>query len=187
MSNLSDKNKLEFFETPTELTDELIDLCNRFCDVEITEILDPCVGKGKMLHHILKKLNKPYLAYDIEDRISDLDEPVQACLEVNIEDFLKSKLEYKQGRITFMNPPFTRGLKFVYKALEVGDWCFCILSMSSIINLDYSKVWALEIQTWSRYDFEGENELKEKVNTNVSISLMALRLKREGEKYEYEI
>lgn len=165
MANYKGDDRLEKHYTPTELIDELFILKDKFCDVEITEYLENSAGGGS----ICDRFDKPYIAYDIEPE-PDRKDIIKA-------NYLKEKIEYKKGRVCVMNPPFTIGLKFVYKSLEECDWCFAILSQNSLLNIDYSKYWCPEIQIWRKYDFG---------SCKVGVILVAIRKKREGEKYEWE-
>lgn len=165
MANYNGEDREEKFYTPTELIDELLDLKERFCDVEITEYLENSAGCG----NIIDRFDKPFIAYDINNETNRED--IYEC------NYLKEKIEYKEGRVAIINPPFNKGLKFLYKALEEGDWAFTILSQNSLLNLDYTKYWVEEIQLWRGYIF-GE--------TKVTVCLMAVRKRRENDKYEYE-
>jgi len=165
MSNYKGEDRLEKYYTPKELIDELFLLKDKYCDVEIVEYLENSAGGGA----IIDRFDKPYIAFDIkpEEHRDDIKE----C------NYLKEKIDYIKGRVAIINPPFQKGLKFVYKALEESDWCFCILSQNSLLNLDYSSYWAEEIQLWRNYMFG---------DCKVSIVLMAVRKRRDGDKYEYE-
>ncbi len=165
MSNYKKDDRLEKFYTPQELIDELFILKDKYCDVEITEYLENSAGGGA----ICDRFDKPYIAYDLHPESDRQD--IEQC------DYLKKKIEYKQGRVAVINPPFQKGLMFLYKSLEESDWCFCILSQNSILNLDYTKYWVEEIQLWRNYMFG---------DCKVSITLMAVRKRREGDRYEYE-
>lgn len=164
--NMNPDNMEEKYYTPSELIEELFKLKDKYCDVEITEYLENSAGSG----NIIKYFDKPYIAFDI---INETNHPhIKEC------NYLKEEIEYKPGRVAVINPPFMKGLKFVYKALKECDWVFCVLPQNSIINMDYSKVWAEEIQFYKKYKFSEE--------TQVSITLMALRNKKETDKYEYD-
>lgn len=165
MSNYKGDDRLEKFYTTKELVDELFILKEKYCDVEIVEYLENSAGGGI----ICDRFDKPYIAFDIEPEADRAD--------IKRANYLKEKIEYKKGRVCIMNPPFAKGLKFVNKALEECDWVFCILSQNSILNLDYKKIWAEEIQLWRGYDFGA---------CKVSITLMALRNRRDGDKYDWE-
>lgn len=165
MPNYNGDDRLEKFYTTKELVDELFILKEKYCDVEIVEYLENSAGGGI----ICDRFDKPYIAFDIEP---EPDRP-----DIKRADYLKEKIEYKKGRVCIMNLPFAKGLKFVNKAIKECDWVFCILSQNSILNLDYKKIWAEEIQLWRGYDFGA---------CKVSITLMALRNRRDGDKYDWE-
>jgi hypothetical protein len=165
MANYLGDDRLEKFYTPTELVDELFIMKEKYCDVEVVEYLENSAGGGA----ICDRFDKPYIAYDIE--------PEPNRPDIIKADYKKLKLGYKPGRVAIINPPFQRGLYFVYKALKECDWVFCILSQNSILNLDYKNIWAEEIQLWRMYNFG---------KCKVSITLMALRPRREGDRYEWE-
>lgn len=170
MGNIKETNKTEFFPTPEQLTEELVSLIKKYINVEeITEFLENSAGSGAIIDKLKEHFpNIPILAYDVEPRREDI---------IQTKDYLKEKIEYKKGRIAVINPPFAKGLKFVYKALKESDWCIAILSQNSILNMDYSKVWAEEIQLWRSYNF---------ITTKVSITIMVLRNKTNNDKYEWE-
>jgi hypothetical protein len=163
--NYKGDDRLEKFYTPDELIDELFILKDKYCDVEITEYLENSAGGGA----ICDRFDKPYIAFDM------LPEPDRS--DIKQCDYLKEKIEYKSGRVAIINPPFGKGLHFVYKALKESDWCFSILSLNSFINIDYSKYWVEEIQLWRNYMFG---------DCKVSICLIAIRKRIEGDKYEFE-
>lgn len=163
MGNYKGEDRLEKHYTPEKLIDELFDMKNRLCDVEITEYLENSAGGG----YICDRFDKPYIAFDIEPEANRTD--------IIKSDYLKQKIEYKKGRVAIINPPFQKGLKFVYKSLEEGDWCFAILSKNSLLNIDYNKYYATEIQLYKNYDFGA---------CKVGIILVALRKLREGDSYD---
>jgi len=169
--NYKGEDRLEKFYTPTELTDALFKLKDKFCDVEITEYLENSAGGGS----ICDRFDKPYIAFDIQP--DEHRDDIKEC------DYLKEKIEYKKGRVAIINPPFQKGLRFLYKSLEECDWSFCILSQNSILNLDYIKYWVEEIQLWRNYNFNKDGDGNA---CKVSITLMAVRKRREGDKYEFE-
>lgn len=165
MPNYKKDDRLEKFYTPDNLIDELFSLKDRFVDFEITEYLENSAGGGA----ICDRFDKPYIAFDIKPEPNRLD--IKEC------DYLKEKIEYKKGRVAIINPPFQKGLKFLYKALKECDYVVSILIQNSLLNIDYSKVWVDEIQLWRNVKFDG---------CKVSIILVACRNKKETDKYEYE-
>jgi predicted RNA methylase len=167
-SHYNSNNKLEKFYTPKPLIDELFILKDKCCDVEITEYLENSAGGGA----ICDRFDKPYIAFDIEPEPNRLD--IKKC------DYLREKIEYKQGRVCIMNPPFHKAKKFINKSLKECDWVFCIVSSMTLFNFDFKNVWAEEIQLWVDYKYPGL--LKPK-----SLLLMALRPLRKEDKYELHI
>ena len=164
MSNLI-TGTTEKFYTPDYLIDELFDILKRFHKEEITEYLENSAGGGAILY----RFDKPYIAFDIVNETGRED--IKEC------NYLKEKIEYKKGRVSVINPPFTKGLKFLYKSLEEGDYTVCILSQNSILNLDYTKYWVDEIQLWHAVMFG---------DCKVTITLMGVRKRKEDDKYEWE-
>ena len=133
MSNLKAGSKEKIY-TPDNIIDFMYDLLEQFSvDFEITELLEPCAGSGQMIDRLKYHYQDvPIIAYDIENETKRSD-----IVECN---FLKLKdLDYKKGRVCFMNPPFSKGLKFIYKSLEYCDLCVTITSSNSFMNLDYDK------------------------------------------------
>ena len=165
--NKEDKRRLEKHYTPGKLTDEMFKLKEKYIDFDITEYLENSAGGGSIIDRFEKDI--PYIAFDIEPE--KYRDDIKKC------DYLKEKIDYKEGRVCMMNPPFNKGLKFLYKALKESDYVICILSQNSIINIDYTKVWVDEIQLWRNYDFG---------TCKASCTVIACRNKREGDKYEYD-
>lgn len=125
------------------------------------EWLENSAGSGRMVDFLKSKSDKKIIAYDIINETGRED--IKEC------NYLKEKIEYKKGRVAFINPPFTKGLKFVYKALEECDYCIALLSITSILNLNYDK-----------YEAIGYIYYKQKVkfeNANVEICIMLLKKK----------
>lgn len=165
MPNYKDEDRLEKHYTPKELIDELFILKDKYIDFEISEYLENSAGGG----YICDRFDKPYIAYDIE--------PDEHRTDIKKCNYLKEKIDYKEGRVCIMNPPFTLGLKFLNKALKECDYVICILSQNSILNIDYENIWVDEVQLWRNYDFG---------SCKVSISIVACRNKKEGDRYEFE-
>ena len=130
-------------------------------NINATEWLENSAGSGNIIDFLKSKSDKNILAYDIVNETNRLD--IKEC------NYLKEKIEYKAGRVAFINPPFTKGLKFVYKALEECDYCVALLSISSILNLNYDKYEAVG------YIYYINNAMFE--NTKVSISFMLIKKK----------
>jgi 16S rRNA G966 N2-methylase RsmD len=166
MANYKGDDRLEKHYTPIELLDEMWDIVERF-HPNPTEILENSAGGGAMIDYIKDKSNVNIIAYDIHNET--LREDIKEC------NYLKEKIEYKEGRLAFINPPFQKGLKFCYKALEECDRVIAILSQNSLINIDYDKYYLEEGQLWRNVDFG---------SCKVGICIISLRKKRGGDSYE---
>jgi hypothetical protein len=128
MGNYREGNHREFYPTPMDIGEFLVKEIKKIIN-EPSEILEPCAGEGDLVDAILKHYKAPILKYDIEPRREDIIEM----------DYLKTKIEYKKGRICIMNPPFIKAIKFMRKSLEECDYCAMITSVNSIFNIDYDK------------------------------------------------
>lgn len=136
MSNISKTNTLEKVYTPKVITNILLSHLKEIYHDDITQFLEPSAGNGAMIDVI--KENYPNIkieSYDIKPERDDIIEM----------DFLQSKLEYKKGCIAIMNPPFTKGTKFIDKALERAELVITILSSNTLFSIDYSKYDAKKI------------------------------------------
>ena len=153
MPNFKGDDRAEAHFTPSWLIQELMDVLHRNYNGEITEFLEPSAGDGRLIDAFG---DTPYIAYDINPLGNDIVEA----------DYLKTEIEYKEGRVCVMNPPFAKGLKFVYKSLRECDYVVAIMSASSLLNLDYTKYHADEIQYIHNVDFG---------SCKVNISVMAIR------------
>lgn len=60
------------------------------------EWLENSAGSGRMVDFLKSKSDKNIIAYDIITGREDIKE----C------NYLKEKIEYKKGRVAFINPPF---------------------------------------------------------------------------------
>ena len=169
MSNLKQDNKLEKHYTGDYLLNRLYEIASTIPNTEC--YLENSAGSGNIIDNVIKKFDKPYLAFDIFNETNRED-----ILQV---DYLKHKIDYVPNRVAIINPPFTKGLKFVYKALEESDWCIAILAHSSLLNLDYNKYWIIpeEVELYENFKFE---------KTTVSIVILKIRKKTEQDNYEYE-
>ncbi len=173
MSNKK-KGSLEKVYTPNKLTDFLVDIIKDKCDFNITEILEPSAGSGQMidrLQHHYPDTN--ILAYDIFNETEREDITEADFLKLNKKKI--KDLEYKSGRITVMNPPFSKGLKFIYKSLEVSDMVFCITSSNSFMNLDYDKYILEELYFIKKAYFSNGNAY--------GINMMAIKKKEEIDEF----
>lgn len=161
------ENPLEKHYTPKFLLEDLNSLVKEFAP-NPTEFLENSAGAGFMIDYLKEQYpNTPIIAYDIYNETKRED--IKEC------NYLKEKIDYKEGRIAFINPPFTKGLKFAYKSLEECDYCFAILSKNSLINIDYDKYYLLKAHYWKMVDFG---------SCKVDVILYALRKKKEGDTYE---
>lgn len=168
MANINKENPHEKHYSPDILIEEMFSILERNHHEPITEFLETSAGSGNIVNHFIEK-GVTYQAYDIFNETHRED--------ITQLDYLKHKIEYKEGRVTIMNPPFNKGLKFLYKSLQESDYVVSIMSANSLLNLDYSKVWVDEIQFYKRFPFE---------KCNVSIILLGCRKKTELDKYEFK-
>ena len=149
MSNLKAGDK-EAIYTPEKLLDYMFDVLKKHLDInDISEFLEPSAGAGHMIDY-LSRYNRPVVAYDILNELERDD--ITKC------DFLKEKLEYKKGRVCFMNPPFSRGTNFIKKSLEISDYCVAILSSTTMLNLDYDKYIVDDITLIKKAQFMDGND-----------------------------
>lgn len=169
MSNYKGEDRLEKHYTPTKFTDLMWKIREEFIKFEITEWLENSAGSGNLMDYIKERSDAPIIAFDIFNETARED--------IKQVDYLKHKIDYKPGRVAFINPPFQKGLKFLYKALSESDYVIALLSANSLLNIDYSKVWAEEIYFVKKAEFE---------NCKQSIIIIGCRKKLEGEKYEWE-
>lgn len=132
MSNLDKNNILEKFYTDKPLLEKMYEILLENIDINnISEFLENSAGSGNMIDFLKAKTDKEILAFDIYNETKRTD--------IKELDYLKHKLEYKANRCAFINPPFTKGLKFFYKAIEESDYVIAILASASIISFDYKK------------------------------------------------
>lgn len=135
-----------------------------------TSFLETSAGDGRLIDYFKDRINN-YIAFDIQNDANRDD--IKEC------DYLKEKIQYVPNRICIQNPPFQKGLKFVYKALEECDYCVTILSANSILSIDYSKYWVDEFRLWKKMEFDN-------ITNRVSIVVIGIRKRREWDKYEWE-
>jgi len=160
MPNKSNENMNEKYYTKTEYLDIMYNML-KYNNIEAEEWLENSAGCGNIIDYLKDKSDKNIIAYDIHNETNRDD--IKEC------DYLKEKIEYKKGRVAFINPPFTKGLKFIYKALEECDYCIALLSINSILNLNYDKYEAIgNIFYRKKADFG---------NTNVDICFMLVKKK----------
>lgn len=171
MSNLitgTDKGKYEKFYTPEWILDDLIKELEENVDIStITEFQENSAGGGAIIDR-LKKYNKPIVAYDLYPERED----IKQC------NYLKEKIEYKKGRVAVINPPFTKGLKFINKCIKECDYIVCILSLNSLLNIDYSNLWVEnQIKVYRKVKWDDKS---------VSFIILTICKKNENDKYDYD-
>jgi hypothetical protein len=162
MGNYNDDNMLEKYYTPASLMEYLSsEVLEKFYDVsQVTEFLESSAGDGRMVDFLEQKYGKPIIAFDIKNETHN--EKIKEC------DYLKEKIEYMPGRVAFLNPPFAKGIKFVYKALEECDYCVAIMGVCSWLNFDYDKYEVDTIDLMKKVDFG---------NCKTDISIVGIRKK----------
>lgn len=162
MSNLKQDNMLEKHYTTEELYNHMAEnILDVFFKEEITEFMENSAGDGRMVDFLKKRYNKPVIAFDIENETGRED--IVEC------DYLKTKIEYKKGRVAFINPPFGKALIFIKKSLEECDYCISVAGANSIINFDYDKYEIDTIDVFRQHQFE---------NCKVDICIFAARKKK---------
>tara|TARA_R110000796_G_scaffold171070_4_gene288064 strand:+ start:148 stop:639 length:492 start_codon:yes stop_codon:yes gene_type:complete len=146
MGNYKKDNMLEKHYT-TEYLYKYMDteILKKYYKGNISEFLENSAGSGLLIDYLKSEYNLPVLAFDIKNETNRED--IKEC------NYLKEKIEYKNGRVAFINPPFNKGLKFVYKSLKESDYCIAILSVSSFLNIDYDKYDVNTIDIFKNYDF----------------------------------
>lgn len=146
MANYKGEDRLEKHYTTDYLMDYMDqNILKKYFQGNVSEFLENSAGGGYMVDYLKSKYNVPVLAFDIKNETGRTD--ITEC------DYLKTKIEYKSGRVAFINPPFAKGLKFVYKSLEECDYCIAILSVNSFMNIDYDKYDVDCIDIFKNYDF----------------------------------
>lgn len=148
MSNFKGEDRLEKHYTPDHLNIEMLEMLQTYHKEPITEFLENSAGSGRLIDYLKKEYpDIPVIAFDILNETQRKD--ITEC------DYLKNKkIGYKAGRVAFINPPFSNGLKFVYKALDECDYCVSILSINSFLNIDYDKYEVDKIYIYRMVDFE---------------------------------
>ena len=150
---------LEKHYTPNELIEHMWKVLNEFHKEPITEFLENSAGDGRMID-FLKDKGYDVIAYDIlnETHREDITEA----------NYLKVKLPYKKGRVAFINPPFAKAIKFIYKTLEECDYCVSITGITSFLNIDYDKYEVDTIDIFKNYNFG---------TASISIAIIGIRKK----------
>jgi hypothetical protein len=147
MANYKLDDRLERHLTTTYLMEYMDkEILQKYYREPITEFLENSAGYGDMIDYLKSNYDVPVLAFDIQNDSGRSD-----IIESN---YLKTKIEYKPNRVAFINPPFAKGLKFVYKSLEECDYCVAILSVNSFMNIDYDKYDVDYIDIFKNYNFD---------------------------------
>ena len=160
MGNYNKENMLEKHYTTEELYNNMYDVLSEFYDGEITEFLENSAGDGRLIDFLKDKTGLPVIAYDIHNETHRED-----IVEV---DYLKEKIDYKKGRVAFINPPFNKAIKFINKALEECDYCVAVTGINTFLNLDYEKYEVDTIDIYRQYEF---------ITCKVNISIIAIKKK----------
>lgn len=140
--NKNMNNKDEIHYTPQPLVDEMFNLLDEYYP-NPEMLIENSAGMGIIIDSWKKRYNKPYYAVDINSVRSDIIK----------DNYLNHKIEYKKGNVSVFNPPFTKGLKFLYKSLEESDYVVALLSFQSLFNIDYDRVDVDKVLVYRKYDF----------------------------------
>lgn len=116
------------YYTPVNIANHCFDVAIAKIGTEnISEIIEPSCGNGAFYHH---EKYVPDIGFDID--------PQFQFKNVKREDFLKSSLEYKAGRLIIGNPPYGRCMnmaqKFYKKSVLIADYIAFILPISQLNN-----------------------------------------------------
>lgn len=146
MANFKGEDRLEKHYTTDYLYDYMDrNVLKKYYDGKISEFLENSAGDGGMIDYLKSQYDVNVIAYDIHNETGRED--IKEC------NYLKEKIEYKPGRVAFINPPFNGAIKFIYKTLKECDYCVCISSVNSFLNLDYTKYEVDCIDIFKNYDF----------------------------------
>ena len=116
------KIDLDKYYTPDDISKKCVDFLGAEFFTNITEIIEPSAGGGSFLR-ALKSLNLsiPVRAFDIQPESEEIEK----------EDFLALKMNYKPGRLIIGNPPFGRSnnltISFLNKSFEIAEYVAFIL------------------------------------------------------------
>lgn len=165
MANYKGNDREEFHKTTRSLMEYMSEILEKNFDINnITEFLENSAGDGEMIDYIKDKYQKPVIGYDIVNRTGRED--------ILIGDYIKQKLEYKRGRVAFINPPFAKGIKFCYKSLTECDYVVSVLSVNSFVNLDYDKYKVDDIYIFPNYNFG---------TCKQSVCIIGMKIKKEND------
>lgn len=101
---ITDKKKLfQFYETPLEVVDRMIELA----DLEAgMTILEPSAGKGAIIKRLPKSCK--VIAVELNKEMADKIATMKNVSSVEQNDFLKCNKNFTRVNRVIMNPPFTR-------------------------------------------------------------------------------
>lgn len=129
----SNKKKNDAYYTPDWLAEKLFKITNDLIGEDIIKYIEPSAGNGVWL----KYLNKPYVAYDINPKNTD----------ISSQNFLLLNIQYEKGMCLIGNPPFGRCgnlmSAFIKKGMEIADYIAFILPVSQYQN-NY-KFWQFDL------------------------------------------
>ena len=134
----------------------------------ISEFLENSAGEGAMIDFIRTKTDIDILAYDIFNTTNRCD-----IIEA---DYLKTPIEYKKGRVCFMNPPWSKATKFLAKAYGEADYFVCLFSANTMLNIDYEKFYLIDGEIHRKIEFNDSN-------VKLDTLLCLLRKKKDGDTY----
>jgi hypothetical protein len=134
------KKDFQFFETPDELADQLVELAELdgqgkyLEDAYAHTILEPSAGRGAIIKAIKRKLSDGTIVYAhelMENNRKALEDMVNVRLSRN-PDFLSNNNMLKFNRI-IANPPFTKNqdidhVKKMYEGLKLGGIMVSVMS-----------------------------------------------------------
>src|SRR5690606_25758321 len=115
------KKDFQFFPTPAELADKLVDLAKI---KELHSVLEPSAGQGAIVHAIHRKFptNTVHVFELMEPNLKVLNSITNVSLQG--KDFLESPVKYLYDRIV-ANPPFSKNqdidhIRKMYEHLKPG-------------------------------------------------------------------
>lgn len=185
MLKIGQENK-DFYPTPPELIELMINMLNRKIKYNYSTILDPSAGKGDIVHKILQK-SSPGTTVDCIEKDLDLQSTLLGKgYHVVHDDFLTFSTK-KRYDLIMMNPPFSQGCLHLLKALKMqrrGGEIVCVLNAETIKN-PYSK----ERQILARKldEYNARIEIKDWLfstaerSTGVHIAIVHVSIKKEQE------
>lgn len=134
--DVNDKKKYQFFATPSEVADRVVELanCNSF---EVENVLEPSAGKGALVDS-LRRINSDCVVDLVEIMPENVKSLSKKGYDVHECDFMDFKPNKPYQRI-IANPPFTNGqdiqhLRKMYSILELGGTVSCITSVGWLTN-----------------------------------------------------